>query len=162
MQHLQSSGRSKTVTTEEKFQELHEIIMDSRPLKLCEIDNELQICMERIDPIVRDVLNMSKLSARWVPRLLRADQKLIRLRASKAGLEWIHHDPKNFWRCIVTIDETWVHHYVPESKAAVSMTKLHELCYEIIELHHIRQVCLLFFTAQRTFCGNDSAPTRKS
>ena len=59
---------------------------------------------------------MSKISARWVPRLLSADQKLIRTRASKDGLELVHQDPKDFWRRFVTVDETWVHHYTPETK----------------------------------------------
>lgn len=109
-------GRPKTVLTEETIQKVHEMIMDDRRVKLQEIADELRISKERVHHIVHEELDFTKRSARWVPRLLTPDMKLMRLRASKAGLERIQHNPKDFWRRIVTVDETWIHYYTPESK----------------------------------------------
>ncbi|KYN29152.1 hypothetical protein ALC57_01425 [Trachymyrmex cornetzi] len=59
-------------------------------------------------------LLMKKLSARWVPRLLTVDNK--RLSISKQCLKLFKHNPNEFLRRVVTVDETWIHYYTPETK----------------------------------------------
>ena len=59
---------------------------------------------------------MKKLSARWVPRLLTVDQKHARFQMSRENLQAFEAEPDNFLRRFVTMDETWVHHFEPESK----------------------------------------------
>ena len=56
-------------------------------------------------------LGMSKLSARWVPQMLTSVQKLNRLEISRA-----QSDPADFLQRTATQEETWVHHFNPESK----------------------------------------------
>lgn len=59
---------------------------------------------------------MKKLTARWVPRLLTYDQKRQRVRDSQHGLELFQLNPREFLRRYITVDETWIYHYTPESQ----------------------------------------------
>ncbi|XP_037572215.2 SUN domain-containing protein 2-like [Dermacentor silvarum] len=59
---------------------------------------------------------MRKLSARWVPRLLTPDNKRICETTSEQCLKLFKRNPKEFLRRFVTIDETWIHWYIPETK----------------------------------------------
>jgi histone-lysine N-methyltransferase SETMAR len=59
---------------------------------------------------------MKKLCARWVPRLLTADQKHTRMKISQQCLEHFNKNKTDFVCQFITIHETWIHHYTPESK----------------------------------------------
>lgn len=111
-----STGRPMEVTTPEMINKVHDMIMADRRIKLREIAEALNISCERVWNIVHQHLEMKKLSARWVPRLLTIDQKRQRVTTSQKLLEQIQHDRKDFFRRFVTVDETWVHHYTPETK----------------------------------------------
>ena len=70
-----------------------------------------------IETILHDHLHMSKVSARWVPRLLTPNQKQQRVDSCKELIELESKDIRFFYR-IVTMDETWVHHFDPEMKSS--------------------------------------------
>ena len=76
----------------------------------------VNISTERVDNILSKELGLSKLSARWVPRLLTTDQKLTRFRISKECLDLYEKNPVDFCRRFVTCDETWIHQSTPETK----------------------------------------------
>ena len=59
---------------------------------------------------------MRKLSAKWVPKCLNADQKRQRRQLSEQLLEYFRHDPNDFLSWLVTIYETWLYHYDQETK----------------------------------------------
>ena len=59
---------------------------------------------------------MRKLSARWVPRLLTPDNKRNRETTSEQCLTLFKRNPKEFLRRFVTVDETRIHWYTPETK----------------------------------------------
>jgi len=71
---------------------------------------------ERVRNILHEHLSMEKLSARWVPRLLTVNQKLTRKTVSIKNLALYKRNPSEFLRRFITVDETWIHHYTPESK----------------------------------------------
>ena len=56
---------------------------------------------------------MRKLSARWVPRLLTVHQKRVRMNISNSLLSQFRRNKSDFWRRLITVDETWIHHYTP-------------------------------------------------
>ena len=56
------------------------------------------------------------LCARWVPRLFTIDQKGIRVATSEQNLTYFNCNPKEFLHRFATMDETWIHHYTPESR----------------------------------------------
>ena len=59
---------------------------------------------------------MRKLCARWVPRMLTLDQKYRRMEVCKQLLDEYSANPDEFLSHLVTQDETWVHHFEPETK----------------------------------------------
>jgi histone-lysine N-methyltransferase SETMAR len=60
---------------------------------------------------------MSKVAARWVPRNLSSNNRHERVQCSKQLLELYTADKDKFLSRVITGDETWVHHYDPESKS---------------------------------------------
>ena len=52
----------------------------------------------------------------WVPCLLTVDQKRQHVVDSERCLELFRRNKPNFLRRCVTMDETWIYHYTPESK----------------------------------------------
>lgn len=109
-------GRPVEVTTPEMTEKIHKIVLEDRRLKLSEIAEAVNISKERAGNILNNILGMHKLCARWVPRLLTPEQKLRRKIASSENLALYQRNPNEFLRRFVTMDETWVHHYTPESK----------------------------------------------
>ena len=65
--------------------------------------------------IVHDDLGYHKVCARWVPKQLTSQHKDQRVDVATKFLQRYDEDPGILER-IVTGDETWIHHYEPESK----------------------------------------------
>lgn len=110
------SGRPIEVTTDDVVNKVHDIVLDDRRVKIREIAETVHISSERVFHILHNILSMKKLSARWVPRLLTADQKRYRATTSEQCLAKFKSNPNEFLRRFVTVDETWIHHYTPETK----------------------------------------------
>ena len=69
-----------------------------------------------VQSILSNILGMSKVSARWVLRMLTNDQKRAWLDISRLLLSRYEDDPHDFFAEVVTQDETWVHHFDPSQK----------------------------------------------
>ncbi|XP_025829860.1 uncharacterized protein LOC112904322 [Agrilus planipennis] len=76
------SGRPVEVTTPDMIEKIHQIVLGDRRLKVREIAETCKMSYERVQHILHQHLHMEKLCARWVPRLLTVDQKLIRKNTS--------------------------------------------------------------------------------
>lgn len=114
------SGRPKEALIDENIKKVHKIILDNRKVKLIEVAQALKISKERVGHIVHEYLGMRKLCSKWVPRVLTFDQKQQRIDDSKQCLELFNHNKSEFMRRYVTMDETWLHHFTPESKRSSS------------------------------------------
>jgi len=90
--------------------------LEDRRISAKSIAEQLGISRERVGSIIHEDLDMWKLSAKWVPKCLNADQKRQRCQSSEQLLEFFRHDPNDFLSRLVTMDETWVYHYDPETK----------------------------------------------
>lgn len=110
------SGRPKTATTTEIVAKVHDMVLNDRRIKVREIANIMGISNDRVHLILHEELQMKKLSARWVPHLLTVDQKRIRMKISQACLDRFKKNKMDFKRRFITVDETWIHHYTPETK----------------------------------------------
>ena len=66
---------------------------------------------------------MRRVAARWIPRLLNKDQKQARISAAEGFLQRFHCEGQQFLDKIVTVDETWVSTFDPETKQSSSMWK---------------------------------------
>ncbi|CAK1591719.1 unnamed protein product [Parnassius mnemosyne] len=69
-----------------------------------------------VQRILANELHMKKVSARWVPRMLTDEQKKNRVDISRVNLEKFQADQEKFLFRFVTMDETWIHHFEPETK----------------------------------------------
>jgi len=110
------SGRPSEGTSQENIDLVEHIVLDDRRLKVKEIAKLSNLSETTVWRIVHDHLNMSKVSARWVPSNLSAVQKQRRAQISQQFLNLCGDNPDSILSRIVTGDETWVHLYDPESK----------------------------------------------
>jgi histone-lysine N-methyltransferase SETMAR len=85
-------------------------------MKVREIAETTGISKERVGYILHEELHMKKLCARWVPRSLTADKKRTHMKISEQCLERFNKNKTDFVCHFITTDETWIHHYTPESK----------------------------------------------
>ena len=69
-------GRSKTVTTPEIIDQIHELIFEDRRISAKSIAEQLGISRERVGSIIHEDLDMRKLSSKRVPKYLNADQNV--------------------------------------------------------------------------------------
>jgi histone-lysine N-methyltransferase SETMAR len=109
-------GRPKSATPPEIIEQVHDMILDDRRMKVREIAETTGISKERVGYILHEELGMKKLCARWVPRLLTADQKRTSTKISEQCLERFSKNKTDFVSRFIAMDETWIHHYIPESK----------------------------------------------
>jgi hypothetical protein len=117
-------GRPRTSVTPAKVVKIEELILDNCQVTICELSQGTRISVGSAENMVHKELKFSKVSARWVPRLLSPEHKERRL-VVIAQLTQRYKKGVKFLDCIVTCDETWVHYYTPESKK-VSMQWKHQ------------------------------------
>jgi len=104
-------GRPKTMITPEFIDQIHELILEYCRISAKSIAEQVGISHEWIGPIIHEDLDMRELSAKWVRKCLNADQKRQRCQSS----EFFQRDPNDFLSRLVTMDETWLYHYDPET-----------------------------------------------
>lgn len=114
----QRPGRPIEATTPEITKKIHDMILNDPKIKLRELAEASGISQGSVFNILHEQLKARKLCARWVPRFLTIDQKRIRLNTSEQNLAYFKRNPKEFLRRFITMDETWVHYYTPESREA--------------------------------------------
>ena len=72
----------------------HRIVLSDRKVKLRELTEAVGISKERAGYILYDVLEMKKLSARWVPHLLTKNSSALMIQ-------------RPVWRCCSVIERTF-------------------------------------------------------
>jgi len=89
-------GLPKTVTTPEIIDQIHELILEDRRISAKLIAEQLGISRERVWSIIHEDLEMRKLSAKWVPKCLNADQLRQRCQTSEQNWEIFRRDLNDF------------------------------------------------------------------
>lgn len=115
------SGRPNEVTNPDLIKKIRKIVYGDRRLKVREIVDIVGVSYNTVWKILHNHLHCNKLCARWVPRLLSDEQKFNRAEVSAANLARFKRSPQDFMRRFITVDETWVHHYTPETKQQSKM-----------------------------------------
>jgi histone-lysine N-methyltransferase SETMAR len=109
-------GPSCTVVTEENIKKVEKLVLEDRRIRVRQIAEELKISKDRVGEILHNHLLMSKVSARWVPKMLTPLQRNRRVECSRDFLHLCEDDLDSICHRIVTCDETWIYQYDPESK----------------------------------------------
>ncbi|KAG5342376.1 SETMR methyltransferase, partial [Acromyrmex heyeri] len=108
------SERPIEVATPEIIDKVHDIVLTDRRVKGRELVEATDISHGTVISILHEQLSMKKLSARWVLRSLTVDHKRDHVTISKQCLEMFQHNPDEFLRRFITVDETWIHYFTPE------------------------------------------------
>lgn len=116
------TGRPSTVITS-KIDSVRDIIRKDRRSTVRTIADALDMSRTTVHQILTVELGMSKVSARWVPRLLSMEEKQRRVHCSNEFIQRYETEGDEFLDRIVTTDETWLYYYDPETKAQSSVWK---------------------------------------
>ena len=81
-----------------------------------ELCSELDMGYVTVHRILKDELNMSRVSAPWVPRLLKNHEMERGVIDSKTFSRRFEKEGDAFLNLIITTDETWLFYYDPETK----------------------------------------------
>ena len=76
-------GQPKTVTAMGIIDQIHVLILEDRWISAKSIAEQLGISCERVGSNIHEHLDMRKVSAKWVPKCLNADQKRQRCKTSE-------------------------------------------------------------------------------
>jgi septation ring formation regulator EzrA len=109
------SGRPSTSTTDDNVARVRAELNSDRRLSVRMIADNLNIPKTIVHELVTEKLNMRKVCAKLVPKVLTDDQKNHRVTVATELLERLEIEP-NFLDCVVTGDETWCFEYDPETK----------------------------------------------
>ena len=90
-------------------------VLEDCCLRVQEIVAEVGVSTGSVHSILTEDLNLQRVSAKFVPKLLTEQQKELWKEISEDMLDFANHDPE-FIKTIITGDETWVYGYDPETK----------------------------------------------
>jgi len=105
-------GCPNSATTPEIIEQVHDMLLNDQRIKVRETAETIGISKERVGYILHEELDMKKLCARWVLRLLTADQKCTRMNISEQCL-------KRF----ITMHEIWIHHHTKIQTAVKTVNR---------------------------------------
>ena len=112
-------GRPADVISHEMIDRVERLVLNNRRIKVAELASECGISNGSVYTIIHEHLGMSKVSARWVPRNLNMQDRQQRVESSQELLEVYNANPEDFHARLVTGDETWLHHWDPDTKKRV-------------------------------------------
>lgn len=115
LQDLPRSGRPVSATTPDMLRRVDVIIRADRRITVQHLASQLSVSNGSVCAMI-ETLGYSKVCAKWVPRSLTAEHRMQRTTMSADLLERFDAEGEAFLSRIVTGDETWVHHFEPETK----------------------------------------------
>ena len=117
------SGLKVTVSTDKRIAAIDEYVMKDRRITVRQVGENFDIGYGTAQDILTNELGMRRVCARWVPRLLVAEQKTVRVRICTELQQRSSDEGDSFLNKVITCDETWFHFFEPESKQQSSMWK---------------------------------------
>ena len=107
--------RSKEVRTPELIGQIKNFTDKDCRVSIETIRAQFDVTVGTVHTIIREELNMRKICAKFVPRVLRDDQKERPCHDGKEMVELINSDPAVL-DALVTCDESSIYRYDPETK----------------------------------------------
>ena len=111
-------GRSKEVRTPVLIGQIKNFMDKDRRVSIETISAQFDVSVGTLHIIIREELKMQKICVKFVPRMLREDQKERRCHDSRDMVELINSDPAVL-DALVTCDESWICCYDPETEFPV-------------------------------------------
>ena len=104
-------GRPLTITADENIEAVEQIGMHDRQISVRHVAEELGIPKTTIHQITNNHMGMKKVCTRWIPKILTPIQRANRVDCCQELLQQCEVNPAKFFDCIITDDESWIHHY---------------------------------------------------
>jgi histone-lysine N-methyltransferase SETMAR len=115
-------GRPPTAVTAGNIEGVKCKIMEDRRLTIREISDDMNISFGSVQYILTKELAMTRVAAKFVPRLLTDEQKVNRMSIAQELLDMADEYPE-FMGSIITGDESWIYGYDVETKRQSSQWK---------------------------------------
>ena len=116
------SGRPSLTTTPENIERVRLAIEGDRRLTVRELENDLGIPKTTVWDILNKILGMTRVCAKFIPKLLTTDHKDLRSEIALDNLQMVSDD-ENVLKKVITGGESWVYGYDPETKQQSSHCK---------------------------------------
>ena len=116
-------GLPSRITTDENIEAVERIVMRDRQISVRRVAYELSIPKITIHEIMNNHMGMKKICTWWIPILLTPMQRTNRVDCCQELLQQSEVNPAKFFDCIVTSDESWIHHYDPLSQLEATVWK---------------------------------------
>ena len=114
--HDKGPGWPATPITEDNIERARDMVLLDAWVAIDEVAHVLQISHDSAYEMTQNKLGFHKVCARWVPKQLTEVHKQTRVDICQKHLDRYGNERDIFLDKIITGDETWVHHYDPESK----------------------------------------------
>ena len=108
-------GRSKEVRTPELIGQIKHFMDKDRRVSIETLSAQFDVSVGTAHIIICEELKMQKICAKFVPRVLREDQKERHCHDSREMVELINSNPAVL-DALVTCDGSWIYCYDPETK----------------------------------------------
>jgi len=109
-------GHPKSATKSEIIEQVHDMVLDDRRMKVREIAETIGISKEHVGYILHEELDMKKALRKMGAVLAHSRSKMHSRENLGQCLECFNKNKTDFVHRFITMAETWIHHYTPESK----------------------------------------------
>ncbi|XP_029646115.2 uncharacterized protein LOC115219953 [Octopus sinensis] len=110
------SGRPHSTIDDDTIQKVETAILEDHCIAIRQLAQEVKISVWSVEKVIHDHLHMQKLSAQWIPRMLTPFQEQKRVNCFQAHTAMCQENDEDFFGRLIPQDETWVHHYDPETR----------------------------------------------
>ena len=109
-------GRPLTATDPATVDRVQQLVLEDRRVTLEYVSDNVGISIGATHKVLHEHLGMSKVCAKWVPKMLIPEQKQARVEACQQLLHQVRELGDAFLQRLVTQDESWFHLREPEFK----------------------------------------------
>jgi len=111
-------GRPVEIAIPATLQRVEDIIRADRRVTIDAVATAIGCSLDKAYNMMHERLSFHKVCSRWVPRQLTPQHKNQRIGLSLQHLQRYQDEGDDMLSRIVTGDDSWVHHYEPETKRA--------------------------------------------
>ena len=110
------SRRSASVVAKSNISKIRKLLKNDGRITVEEIAKYVEISTGSVFTILKSKLKFRKLCARWIPHILKKEQKRERVQKCQKLLKMFENMDQRKLTELVTDDETWAHFFQPERK----------------------------------------------
>ncbi|XP_035225021.1 protein GVQW3-like [Stegodyphus dumicola] len=111
VEHSERKRQPSTSVTETMINTVAVIIKEDRRITVRQLHALLNICVGSVHSVMAEHLQLKRVCARWIPKLLTSEQMQHRMDVCTEWKKGLEQEADNFLKRIITADEAWLYHY---------------------------------------------------